>query len=624
MDHAMQPPISITSTALCCALYVTPTLARAFGKLTVALFSSTILGRRACGKENEEMEQKVVEQRADQLLEEIRTRITSNTPYDMTRTPPCLSQPIRSCRICQRVTSALDSKIFCRRSRKRATVRSLSNPTPVKFSGRPPWMYHRRYPVGPRQLQDPPEPPPTPAQSSRPRFTAEQYFAISAAISNSTSDASLRRLARALQQDTSMPTKAPANLNPLLKQRNSLFNGDFISVPNTSRTFPPCSQRSTMCSSDWKDADDPPLCKHCRHPAVIATPLIPTVHKYLAGRGIALEDVVLLKFGIDGGAQIIQFMLQFLTNSDPFFQPTIAVTPATAKSFYKNSGASSTLIIAALPAAKEEPNNIDFVLSQLDIEALLKSLPNAKLCVCADLKMILLLYGQKSAGAAYACPYCLFSRWSRHDHTGKFRTITTITSENQAAAEFVSVGKKLKTGKFGSSAGTPIAAFLLSYKDPLEVAPLGELHTVLGVVPHINKEIIRLDADLDRRWLILAGVSSNSVHAESDFVGPECHRLLRSVQLLRNMAPEGVTATRLSSQSHLPPPPPPPNRTIQCHQCRHHNPSYGVAFFCAVTLLTLFQFCTNKLCLHLCCIPIGNRLFKSLLTLWSTFSSELH
>ncbi len=151
----------------------------------------------------------------------------------------------------------------------------------------------------------------------------------------------------------------------------------------------------------------------------------------------------------------IKAMLQFLLKTDPLLTKLSSGTgreiPGPAE-MYKNSGASNTLIIGLLPAAAETADNINFLLDQLPIEDLMKSMPAAKLCVCADLKMLLVLLGQKSAGARYSCPFCFFSRWSNHSHDEQ-RTFASITADNEAAQAALAAGMKLRPGDFHSSLG---------------------------------------------------------------------------------------------------------------------------------------------------------------------------
>ena len=470
------------------------------------------------------------------------------------RRPPCEQQPVGICRICQRVAEAMSAPPR-KKKRTRRVLGDARLPTPKR--GRPQaGLWSTRFPAGrsfslgePRSRSPP---------ATQRRYSAEQFLRIGDAISHATSTRALRRVGAVMQQP-GMPAKPPSYLQNLLRARNRFFNDDYITVPSTSDALPACHLRTSACDSKSWEGGEPPPCKHCQHPAVVPRDLVRLVTKYLNANDIALEEVALVRFGIDGGARSIKFMLQFLRHNDPLLTDDVAVhDAASAASFVKDSGVCRTLIIAALPAAPENFDNINFVLDLLAVEELMRTLSEAKLCVCADVKMILLLLGQRAAGAIYACPHCMFSRWPKHSHPSAARSIATISADSAAAAEHLAKGGKLKPGAFGSASGYRVARFLRSYNSTLEVLPMGELHITLGVVPQLFNELQRIDAELARDWLIKSGVMANDAHARADFVGPQCLRLLKSVPLLRKCISAVVAEKHLRAQSSKKEAPPVP------------------------------------------------------------------
>lgn len=231
------------------------------------------------------------------------------------------------------------------------------------------------------------------------------------------------------------------------------------------------------------------------------------------------------------------------------------------------------LILACAPHTDETYQNVQVILEKLAPEKLEDLFPNARSTVVVDLKMAHLILGLRGSAARFGCIYCLWSRWPEHSCPEQKRTIPLMTAEAAGAAAKLEALREKKPDKkpklnaddFYSSSGEPPMRITTLWKDIDVSLPIPTLHTMLGVVPIFFNDLRRFDEARAIRWLKDANVSLNRAHASSDFIGPECRRLLHAVHRLESTVPQRVrldfeaTRRRMQSSRRAPKPflPPP-------------------------------------------------------------------
>ncbi len=170
----------------------------------------------------------------------------------------------------------------------------------------------------------------------------------------------------------------------------------------------------------------------------------------------------------------------------------------------------------------------------VNVQSLRDAFRSARICYAIDLKMMLVMLGLLSSGARFACPFCLFSRWKKHSCPHTKRSILGLTSEATALQDMFADEERsfAKPGEHGSSSGMPPMSCLALADDILPSMPPGTLHVMLGVVATVIDEIERCDNEMCASFLRELGVRRNEAHAGTDFVGPECKKILEKVDKL--------------------------------------------------------------------------------------------
>lgn len=428
-------------------------------------------------------------------------------------------------------------------------------------------------------------PPPTPV-------TSQDFYSMSHLLVFSLSDCvlktpSVRGAMRVAQTLRSFDFKVEPHVRQSASQRTSIFEKYYKSFPPDKSFGQVDCRRLTPDCSESK-GDDVLPCFSCRHPFVLCTDVGGFLTEYVRIRGRTLDQVGLVKIGIDSGGKSLKFMVQLLFEDDDLLTGRKEGGGGTwaAGKFVLDNGVSRVFIIALAPDLDEKYESLSFILKLLKLDTLSAIFRKAKLAVCVDLKMQMLILGLTGCNARFGCPYCLFSRWGKHSCPDDHRSILRLTAEsNDLSKKLVERSQKYqrkmapRTGENQSSTGQPPVDFLKNTKDIVAVVVPPQLHLVLGIVPPYLYRLRLLDPLLIRRWLQNAGISFNKAHGEVDLKGPMVLRLLRKLDMLEEMisprvrekfaSRESTGATRLRSSAQAPPEPGDkqvtPDTIIGCH-----------------------------------------------------------
>ncbi len=157
-------------------------------------------------------------------------------------------------------------------------------------------------------------------------------------------------------------------------------------------------------------------------------------------------------------------MLKILFNVNNLLQPDDGVRRP-PRGAPKDSGVGRILILALAPLSHESRKNVGAVMTALRIEELRRAYTNAHICYAIDLKMALVMLGLRGSGACFACPYCLWSRWSKHSCPHKARSILGLSREANELKDLLADGARRSVRP-----GTVVAA-LVSHRSAALISP---------------------------------------------------------------------------------------------------------------------------------------------------------
>lgn len=468
--------------------------------------------------------------------------------------PPCERFPVGICFLCEHCKTWSSRKRGRPVSRKRRVDE-------CKTSGRPPKVRcssvrHNANRGGGRPMASPDS-----FQPHHTKMSAKQFYTASHALIISLSESvmkspSIRGSERVVSTLRQFDIHIESGMHKINRGRIHVFDKYFVSIPppDCFEPLPKCLSMSTKCPPPPSTSDidskesksnisckkSPPVpCVTCRHPLVICKDIVAFLKEYVRLRGHSCDDVGLLKVGLDGGGKSLKFMVQILFKDDPLLVTGDLLEEMSQRvgATELDSGVSRVLIIALAPCLSEYYTSVNHILELLHLDLLYSVFRTARFAICVDLKMQMILLGLKGCSARFGCPYCLFSRWSDHSHPSTHRTIVRLTSEATSLSQKITQNKRLKPGEGESSLGVPPVSFLRRYEPVLKVICPPQLHLNLGIIPTFYNQIAFLDPDIAHKWLTHCNISLNPNHGETDFIGPECMKLLRSLDDVEKMVP---------------------------------------------------------------------------------------
>ena len=238
------------------------------------------------------------------------------------------------------------------------------------------------------------------------------------------------------------------------------------------------------------------------------------------------------KLGFDDGKEILKLTLSVYDPDDKI--PTSSLSSSrvtrsrgiTVGSEYLNSGVNKTFLLAAAPKTPETYDNCKIFLGKTEC-------CDISFHFAADLKMSNICLGIMSHDSLHPCAYCEGTK-NVFERDAVPRTLASI-SENYNKWRDES-GKKTTLKNYNNCANEPLLQGSHDLSTPvLNIVPPPSLHIKLGIVNKLYSELQKLFPQLDQ-WPAALYIQQESYHGNT-FEGNECNRLLKNLDMLRNMLP---------------------------------------------------------------------------------------
>lgn len=252
----------------------------------------------------------------------------------------------------------------------------------------------------------------------------------------------------------------------------------------------------------------------------------------------AADDDIIFKLCIDGGAGFLKLCLSII--SFRRHEENVQLVKSYQRSRYsegvaarklKDTSVKKMFILAIVPDLQENYNNVQKLLSQVNLIGNNTQSTMPKTVVATDLKLANILIGLMAHGSCHPCSWCDCEKLNL-SNKGELHTLASLTDKFwswQNAGGDVSSAKK-----YGNVIHLPLLK-----GDPndriIDILPPPELHLLLGPVNTIYNALVKEWPDA-LNWAIRCHVEREAMHGGS-FNGNSCNILLSKVDILRSMAP---------------------------------------------------------------------------------------
>lgn len=225
-------------------------------------------------------------------------------------------------------------------------------------------------------------------------------------------------------------------------------------------------------------------------------------------RNLAIQDTE-LKVGFDGGQNFLKVGFSI-------------VDLGSVHSGGKSSSIDDVFILGIVPDVPENYHNVKAMwdLCQLD---------DIRFCLCSDLKMTNIIFGLQSYSALHPCYVCEAQNPKRSADdwiSGEARTLGSIRQNVMAFRNSGAQWSKAK--EFKNCVAMPLPKDQPETKT-LSLAPIMELHLVLGIVTHLYKALHKA-WEQAAEWLKHLHVTPRAYHG-GEFTGNDCRELLKKKSL---------------------------------------------------------------------------------------------